>query len=86
MTLPDERYHALGWAESFLQDLCDPKTTPRVPRSVRLQAKSVLRHYPGNYFLQELARRSPDIIAVEIEPVARLFNQYTLSKKEKNES
>jgi hypothetical protein len=71
MTLPDERYRALKWAERFLQDLMDPSKTPRVPRDIRRQARSVLRHYPGSYYLEELARARPDIIATEMEAVHR---------------
>jgi hypothetical protein len=73
MTLPDERYRALKWAESFMQDLLDPAKTPRVPRSVRQQARSVLRHYPGSYYLDELARRAPEIITPEMEAVHRFI-------------
>jgi hypothetical protein len=71
MTLPDERYRALRWAESFLQDLQDPQKTPRVPRDIRRQARAVLRHYPGSYYIDELARRAPEIIAKEMEQLHR---------------
>jgi hypothetical protein len=71
MTLPDERYRALKWAESFLQDLQDPSKTPRVPKEIRLRARSVLRHYPGSYYIEELARRSPDIITPQMEALHR---------------
>jgi hypothetical protein len=71
MTLPDERYRALKWAERFLQDLMDPSKTPRVPKDIRRQARSVLRHYPGSYYLEELARRSPDIITPSMEDLTR---------------
>ena len=71
MTLPDERYRALKWAESFLQDLLDPQKTPRVPRAVRAQARSVLRHYPGAYYVDEIARRAPDIITPRMEDLTR---------------
>jgi hypothetical protein len=73
MTLPDERYRALRWAEEFLRDLQDPAKTPRVPRAVRDQARSVLRHYPGSYYLDEIARRAPDIIAKEMEDLTRFI-------------
>ena len=75
MTLPDERYRSLKWAESFLQDLCDPSKTPRVPKTVRQQARSVLRHYPGSYYIDELARRAPDIITPKMEAVHRFIKQ-----------
>ncbi len=71
MTMPDERYRALRWAESFLQDLLDPAKTPRVPRDIRRQARAVLRHYPGAYYVDEIARRAPDIIAREMEQLHR---------------
>lgn len=76
MTLPDERYRAMRLAESFLQDLLDPGKTPRVPRAVRQQARSVLRHYPGTYYLDQLAQRSPDVIAARMEPLTRMVMQY----------
>ena len=71
MTLPDERYRALQWAEQFLEDLMDPSKTPRVPREIRSRARSVLRHYPGTYYREELSRARPDIIAPEMEQLHR---------------
>lgn len=82
MTLPDERYRALVWAERFLQDLMDPSKTPRVPKSVRQQARSVLRHYPGTYYLEELARARPDIVVKQMEPLTRMVMQYDQTQKE----
>ena len=75
VTLPDERYRALVWAEKFLEDLLDPAKTPRVPKNIRAQARSVLRHYPGAYYIDQMARRSPDIIAPEMEAVHRFIKQ-----------
>jgi hypothetical protein len=73
VTLPDERYRALKWAESFMQDLLDPSKTPRVPKTVRAQARAVLRHYPGSYYLEQMARRSPDIITPQMEELHRFI-------------
>jgi hypothetical protein len=75
MTLPDERYRALKWAEQFLQDLMDSSKTPRVPKAVRAQARSILRHYPGEYYLEQMARRSPDIIQPKMEEVHKFILQ-----------
>lgn len=80
MTLPDERYRALKWAEQFLLDLSDPSKTPRVPKAVRQQARSVLRHYPGQHYIDEIARRNPDIITAEMEAVHRFIKQGELAK------
>jgi hypothetical protein len=77
VTLPDERYRALKMAESFMQDLLDPSKTPRVPRHIRQRARSVLRHYPGSYYLEQMARRSPDIITAELEDLTRFVMKGT---------
>jgi hypothetical protein len=73
MTLPDERYRAIKWAEQFLKDLMDSSKTPRVPKQIRQQARSILRHYPGEYYLEQLARARPDIITPEMEAVHRFI-------------
>ena len=75
MTLPDERYRALRWAEQFMRDLLDPSKTPRVPKNIRAQARSVLRHYPGEYYIEEIARRAPDIITPRMEELHRFIKQ-----------
>lgn len=51
MTLPDERYRAVLNTKKFLLDLCDPKKTPRIPKHIRQQASSCLRHYPDKYHM-----------------------------------
>lgn len=73
MTLPDERYRALAWAERFMRDLTDPSKSPRVPKYVRAQARSVLRHYPSEYYLQQLSESRPDIITAEMEQLHRFI-------------
>lgn len=82
MTLPDERYRAVMWARNFLYDLCDPKKTPGVPKTVREQARSVLRHYPGDWDMKQAADAVPHVFAERMEPVTRLFKQYEESKKD----
>lgn len=80
MTLPDERYRAVLWAKNFLYDLCDPKKTPGVPKVIRDQARSVLRHYPDEWHLQQVAEASPHVFAERMEAVTRLFKQYEENK------
>lgn len=46
MTLPFERARAVRHTEQFLKDLVSPSKTPRVPKYIRDQAYSLLRHYP----------------------------------------
>lgn len=78
MTLPDERYHSMLWAQRFLQELCDPRKTPRVPKAVRQEAAAILRHFPLPYDMDRLAARSPDIIAAKMEDLHR----FVMSKHE----
>lgn len=61
MTLPYERKAAIDNTRRFLIDLCNPKETPRIPQSVRERARSLLRHYPGKYYMQEIAEELPHI-------------------------
>ena len=82
MTLPDERYWALIKTEQFLMQLQDPKITPRVPRYIRDQAGSLLRHYPGTYYIEEIARKSPEILSPEIEPLHRMILAHDQQQQE----
>lgn len=60
MTIPTERYYALIKTREFLRALLDPKQTPKVPKSIRSQAYSCLRHYPGDLYLDYVAERVPE--------------------------
>lgn len=85
MTLPNERYRAIKRTEEFLVDLLDPKKTPRVPKEIRDRAYSCLRHYPGGYYLDLLATKSPDIIETPnpVDKLSVLVHNYE-SKKSGN--
>ena len=75
LTLPDERYRAVRWAEQFLQDLCDPSKTPRVPKTVRSQARSILRHYPGSWDMHRAAQGAPEVFQEQMEDLHRFIAQ-----------
>ena len=57
MTVPIERTNAVIRTEKFLIDLLDPKKTPRVPRSIRQDARNLLRHYPSEFEMNVIADR-----------------------------
>jgi hypothetical protein len=84
MTLPDERYRAVRFARQFLLDLCDAKKTPGVPKLIRQQANSILRHYPDDYHMTQAAAAAPDVFQTQMEPVTRLFAQYQQSRDSKD--
>jgi len=86
MTLPDERYRAVKWARNFMFDLCDPKKTPGVPRAVRDQARSILRHYPNDWDMNRAADAVPEVFQEQMEAVSRLLAQYEQGKKANDNS
>jgi hypothetical protein len=71
MTLPDERYRAVKYAGEFLQRLAGGDY-PRVPKAVRGEAASILRHYPGSYDLQQLERAAPHVVQQHMEPLYKM--------------
>ena len=84
MTLPDERYRAVKWAESFLSRLAGGEY-PRVPKAVRDEARSILRHYPLDWDLQRAARMAPDVFQERMEPLYRMVLQHEQQQQEKQE-
>jgi hypothetical protein len=83
MTLPDERYRAIRQTRQFLIDLQDRTIYPRVPRAVRAEAYRLLRHYPGDYDLERLAEKSPDVIIKEMESLTRMVMAYEQDRNAK---
>ena len=61
MTLPYERKNAVVNAERFLLDLCNPRITPRVPREIRDRARSLLKHYPSELYMEEASNQAPAV-------------------------
>jgi hypothetical protein len=79
MTLPDERYRAVKWAESFLQRLAGGEF-PRTPKAVRQEARSILRHYPSNWDMDRAAATSPEVFQQQMEPLYRMIKQRDLEQ------
>lgn len=84
MTLPDERYRSIMQARRLLEELCDPKLTPRVPMGIRDRARGALRHYPEEYYLGMLADSRPDILESRGEKLEPLYSwmKYSLDQVE----
>ena len=76
--MPDERYRAVVRTQQFLLDLCNPSKTPRVPKRIREQACSLLRHYPSKFELDIAASDSPAVFESEntVDPVSKLLYDY----------
>jgi hypothetical protein len=62
MTTAEDRYRAIKQSRKMLEELCDPGKTPRVPSIVRDRARSILRHYPSDFDLDNIAENSPDLL------------------------
>lgn len=76
MTLPDERYRAVRESRRFLEQLCNPTSTPGVPKIIRTQARALLRHYPLDYDLDCICRAAPEIMTTRLDP----FVEFVVSK------
>lgn len=81
MTLPDERYRAVVRTQELLVEIL---TTPRVPKAIKDQARSCLRHYPSAWDMRQAAENCPNVFQERMEDVTRLFKQYDQIKAEKN--
>jgi hypothetical protein len=79
MTLPDERYRAVVQTQKFLLEILN---TPRIPKAIKDQARSCLRHYPGDWDMKRAAEGAPDIFQEQMEAVTRLFKSYEEKKNE----
>ena len=77
MTLPDERYRAIRITETLLTDLCNSRTTPRVPREIRQRAAQCLRHFPGSFDLWQLEVAAPHVVQEHMEPLHKMVAAYT---------
>ena len=75
MTLPDERYRAVKFAEQFLSRLAGGQYA-RVPKAVRDEARSVLRHYPSEYDMNRAARGAPDVFQERMEDLHKMVLKY----------
>ena len=74
MTVPFERTSAVNRTRKFLIDLMDPKATPRVPKDIRMHARSLLRHYPSETEMQ-IACENEDMLAEKHPVLFRVFKK-----------
>ena len=80
MTLPDERYRAVKYAQDFLSRLAGGQYA-RVPKAVRAEARSILRHYPNAWDMDRAAESAPDVFQQQMEPLYRMIKQRDLEQK-----
>ena len=81
MTLPDERYRSVKYAQEFLSRLAGGQYA-RVPKAVRDEARSILRHYPSTWDMQRAALQAPDVFQERMEPLYRMVLQHEQDKQQ----
>ena len=75
MTLPDERYRSVKYAQEFLSRLAGGQYA-RVPKAVRDEARSILRHYPSTWDMQRTALQAPDVFQERMEDLHKMVLKY----------
>ena len=74
MTLPDERYRAVKYAQDFLSRLAGGQYA-RVPKAVRDEARSILRHYPNAWDMDRAAEGAPDVFQERMEDLHKFVTK-----------
>jgi len=54
MSTPFEQARAIAMARHFLSELCVPGKIKRIPRDVRLEARTRLKHMPMSWDLERI--------------------------------
>jgi hypothetical protein len=63
VTIPLERYRAMVQARRFFMELSNSSGFyKRTPASVREMARMLLKHFPQEWELEQLAKKSPDLL------------------------
>jgi len=74
VTMPDERYRSLVYAEQLLVELLKPGN--RVPKQFKDAARTALRHYPTAFDLRQLERLAPEVLQERMEPLYRMIKEH----------
>jgi hypothetical protein len=61
LTMPSERFYAIRNTREFLVELMDPKKTPGIPKTIRLKAYYAIKHFPGEYYMEQARELAPEI-------------------------
>lgn len=80
MTLPDERYRAVRWAERFLVSISIARSG--LSDDLREEARAILKHFPSEHELDRAATACPEVFQKQMEPVYRLMKHYEEMKKD----
>lgn len=62
MTLPCERSASINETRDFMEALCSPKNSDKVPVWIQKKAHFLLRHYPSKMDVAIVSEREEDIL------------------------
>ena len=79
MTLPDERYRAVMQARRFLIDIM--KYRSGLSDDMREEARSILKHFPNEHELDNVAEIAPQVFQKQMEPLYRMVKAYDMENK-----
>ena len=65
MTIPIERSWAVENTRDFLYKLLDPKQSPRIPKSIRQEARWCLKHFPTDLDMEHARKFAPEVFGKE---------------------
>lgn len=68
-------------AKRLLEELCDPKMTPRIAGGIRDRARGALRHFPSEWDMKRASQGSPEVFQEKMEPLYRMIKQYEQDKE-----
>jgi len=54
MSLPEEKFNSLRNSKNFLNELMDPKKTPKVPKHIRKRARACLKHWFFDFEIDQI--------------------------------
>jgi hypothetical protein len=57
VTIDPERWQAIERTRTFLERMMDPRETPRIPLDYRREARSLLKHFPERWWLEQLREK-----------------------------
>ena len=71
------------WAKRFLTELAtDSKKYPRISKTVRQEAYSIMRHFPNDWDMRRVADASPEVFQEKMEPLYRMIKQHEQDKQD----
>jgi len=78
MTLPDERYLSIQRAKRLMIILTQRDTL--IDPELATEARSILRHYPSDYDLEQLSTVAPHVVQQRMDPLHKMVLRHELAQ------